>query len=36
MTTPLWITACIGSFILGGLIGFILSALMTMAKGDEA
>lgn len=35
MTTPLWIAACFGSLIIGGVIGFILSALMTMAGDPE-
>lgn len=35
MSTGLWIAACFGSLIIGGVLGFILSALMTMAGRGE-
>lgn len=34
MTNTLWIAACFGIFIIGGLIGFAVSTWMIMA-GDE-
>lgn len=35
MTPTLWSIACLGSFIIGGLFGFILFALMNVAGDGE-
>lgn len=36
MSATLWIAACIGTFMIGGLIGFILCAVISHGKVQDA